>query len=183
VTGEQWEVAMAEVYSEYVGLTAEASALIERHRQTPIESKSEILVRVLLGLNGRTASAVPAGFLDLGQGAWLRVGEKPVLFLSEEAKRKGQPDAVAEVRKDGFYMDGKRIERSKGSVLQPAMKMIQERKKHRNDKGEIISLSAWRQWHVVRDGRLLSMVELKDPALAHKRGRAANAITLEELGL
>lgn len=183
---------MIENYSEYAGLTTEASALIERHRQSPIESKSQILVRVLSGANGQPAMAgVNGDYLDLGQGVRLRAGERPVLFLSEEAKRKGQPDAVAEVRSDGFYLDGKRIEPSKGSVLQPAMKIVQERKKHRNADGDIISLSAWRQWHVVRDGKMFSMVELKDPALARKRGRltAAQAtallkdLTLKDLGL
>jgi hypothetical protein len=109
--------------------------------------------------------------LDLGQGAQLRIGEKPILFLSEEAKRANRPDAEAVIRSDGFYLDGKRIEPSKGSVLQPAMKLIQERKGHRNAKGELISLSAWRQWHVVRDGKLVSMLELKNPALAHRRKR------------
>jgi hypothetical protein len=177
---------MTETYSEYVGLTAEASFLVERRRESPFESKSQILVRVLSNPNGPAMSPKPepSPDLDLGQGARLRVSERPILFLSEEAKRKGRPDAVAEVRADGFYLEGKRIEPSKGSVLQPAMKIVQERKNHRNADGQIISLSAWRQWHVLRDGKLLSMVELKDPALARKRGRAAPPdITLEDLGL
>jgi hypothetical protein len=174
---------MTETYAEYPGLTAEAVALIEQHRRSPFESKSQILVRVLSDPNGRATARVPDPDLDLGQGARLRVGERPVLFLSEEAKRKGQPDAVAEVRADGFYLEGKRIEPSKGSVLQPAMKIVQERENHRNANGEIISLSAWRQWHVLREGKLFSIVELKDPALARKRGRitAAQAVTLEDI--
>jgi hypothetical protein len=172
---------MAENYSEFAGLTAEAAALIERHRQSPIESKSQILVRVLSGANGKPTANTNPGYLDLGQGVYLRVGEQPVLFLSEEAKRQRKPDAVAEVRSDGFYMDGKRIAPSKGSVLQPAMKIVQERKKHRNSDGEIISLSSWRQWHVVREGKLLRMDELKDPALARKRGRAAPNMQLPPL--
>ena len=122
------------------------------------------------------------GFLDLGQGAHLRVGEKPVLFLSEAAKRSGQPDAVAEVRAEGFYLNGRKIEPSHGSVLQPAMKIVQKRKNHRNSKGELISLSAWRQWHVVRDNNLIPIFELKDQKLARKRGRTTT-LTTEELGL
>jgi hypothetical protein len=62
------------------------------------------------------------------------------------------------------------------------MRLVQERKGHRNAKSEIISLSAWRQWHVVRDGRLFSMFELKDPTLARKRTLGVE-ITLADLGL
>jgi hypothetical protein len=173
------------MYAEYVGLTPEAIALTEEFRLSPKESKSDILVRVLSPLvsNG---SAGPS-YLDLGQGARLSVGERPVLFLSEDSRRQGNPDAVAEVRNDGFYLDGRKVVPSRGNPLQPAMQLVQERKRHRNSRGELISLSAWRQWHVVRDGRLLSMLELKDPRLAHKRGRRisklASHLTLKELGL
>ncbi len=172
---------MAAVFAEYIGFSAEASALIEQFRQSPIESKSDILVRVLSGLKGQTAHVDSTEFFDLGQGARLRIGEKPMLFLTEEAKRGRQPDASAEIRKNGFYLDGKKILASRGNPLQPAMKLVQERKNHRNDKGELISLSAWRQWHVVRDGKLVSMLELKDPALAHRRGRITHVLTPEDI--
>jgi hypothetical protein len=116
----------------------------------------------------------------------LHVGEKPILFLSQAAKRSRTPDAVAEVKADGFYLDGKKVRARKGNPLQSAMKLIQERRNHRNHKGELISLSAWRQWHVVRDGKLCSILELKDPNLAHRRGRllvTSTNRTLEQLGL
>ncbi|WP_156964499.1 hypothetical protein [Methylocapsa aurea] len=168
------------MYVEYAGLTHEAATLLERFRQAPDETKSDILVRVLSPL------LVPVkvsdfSVLDLGQGVLLHAGERPMLFLSDGSKRKRKPDAVAEIREAGFYLDGKRIEPSKGSVLQPAMRIVQEAKNHRNDKGEIISLSAWRQWHVIREGRLFSMLDLKDPALARRRG--VRELTLEDLGL
>lgn len=159
------------MYSEFVGLTPQAVALIERYRLSRDESQSDIIVRVMSSLAQPEPAKRQTEFLDLGQGATLRVGERPILFLSEDGKRRGRPDAVAEVRADGFYLDGQRIEPSKGSVLQPAMKLVQHRKNHRNHQGELISLSAWRQWHVIRDGKMLSMLELKDPALARKRGR------------
>jgi hypothetical protein len=66
------------------------------------------------------------------------------------------------------------------------MKLVQERKHHRNAEGELISLSAWRQWFVIRAGKLVSMLELKDPLLARTRGRqVANPedITPEDLRL
>ena len=110
-------------------------------------------------------------YLDLGQGARLKIGEIVTLFLSEESKRKRQPEATAEVHADGLHLNGKRVSPSKGSYLQPAMLAIQVKRSHRNEKGEIISLSAWRQWHVERGGKLVPIFELKDPALAHKRSR------------
>jgi hypothetical protein len=170
---------------EFVGLTHEESTLVEHFRRSPNETKANIIVRVLSSLtapsNRSPVRLSEPEFFDLGQGARLRVGEKLVLYLSEQAKRRNRPDAIAEVRPDGLFMDGRKINPSNGSVLQPAMRLVQEQKDHRNQKGEIISLSAWRQWHVVRDGKLLSMLELKDPALARKRGRAT--ITLKDLGL
>lgn len=169
------------MYAEFVGLTPEAVTLVERLRLSAQESKSDILVRVLSALLAPKEKSDDV--LQLGQGAFLRVGEQPMLFLSEAAKRLRKPDAIAEVRSDGLYLDGVRIKPSKGSVLQPAMKLVQERKGHRNADGALISLSAWRQWHVIRDGDLLSMVDLKDPALAHRRGRAVPELTLRDLGL
>jgi hypothetical protein len=157
------------MYAEYVGFTPEAVTLVEQFRLSPNESKCDILVRVLSPLIRRESKQQT--YLDLGQGARLCVGERPVLFLSEDAKKSGKPDAVAEVRSDGFYMDGRKIEPSRGNPLQPALKIVQQRIGHRNNKGELISLSAWRQWHVIRDGKLNSILELKDPQLARKRGR------------
>jgi hypothetical protein len=113
------------------------------------------------------------------------VGEKPLLFLFEENKKRNEPNAVAEVKEDGFYLKGKKIPPSRGSVIQPAMQMIQEELKHRNKDGQLVSRSAWRQWYVVRDGKLVSLFELKDPAKAKKRGRVVESTTksLEELDL
>lgn len=35
---------------------------------------------------------------------------------------------------------------------------------------KVVSLNAWLKWHVLRDDRLVPLYELKDPALARKRG-------------
>ena len=176
---------MPNVIVEYAGLTQEAATLIEGFRTSPGESKSDILVRVLRpGSDG--SKSPPVGGIDLGQGVVLPVGEKLYLYLSEDAKRSRKANAVAEVMADGFYLSGKKIEPSHGSVLQPAMKQIQEKIGHRNERGEIISLSAWRQWHVLRDGNLVPVFELKAPNLARKRGRVWSNRTdksLKELGL
>lgn len=171
------------MYAEYVGLTAEAITLIEERRRSPGESRSEIIIRALAAPTLVQAEAQQRGHrkrMELGQGAYLLVGEKPVLFLTEEAKRTNKPDAIAEIRSENeFYMNGEEIEPSRGSVLQPAMRRIQEARNHRNEKGDIVSLSAWRQWHVERDGKMVSLFELKDPELARRRVRSI--FTLDDL--
>ena len=177
---------MSDAIVEYAGLTKQAASLVERHRKSSNETKSDILVRILSAPGAPTEQVSPNHpNFDLGQGANLRVGEKVFLFLSEEAKKARRAHAIADVKSDGFYLLGSKIEPSKGSVLQPAMHLIQEKLGHRNERGEIISLSAWRQWNVERGGKLVPVLELKDPALARKRGRAVSHIsdkTAEELG-
>ena len=169
---------------EYVGLTQEATTLIESFRSATTESKSDIIVRVLSAIhNQKIAPANNQEVFDLGQGAYLKLGETITLYLSEESKRLRHPDATAEVRRDGIYMNGKRVRPSKGSPLQAGMRAVQEKRNHRNEKGEFISLSAWRQWHVERNGQIMPIFELKDPALAHKRGRIKSELTLQDLGL
>jgi hypothetical protein len=178
-------------YSEFIGLSPRAASLIEAHRLSPDETKDEILIRVLSALprnwpsqKGPSMSGGAATMLDLGQGARVAVGEKLYLFLSEEAKKANKPDGIADVRTNGLAIDGKLIPASKTSYIHPAMVEVQKKKHHRNAKGEIISLSAWRQWYVLRENRLVRLNELKDPALARTRGRILrDSITLESLGL
>ena len=110
-----------------------------------------------------------SGGLDLGQGVILNMGQKLYLFLTEEERENRAPAAEAIVESDGLYMNGKRIEPSRGSVLQPAMKIIQEQRDHRNSRGEIVSLSAWRQWCVMQDDQFVRIFDLKDPSLALRR--------------
>jgi hypothetical protein len=180
------------MYAEFIGITQEVSKLIERQRSNPDETKSDILVRVLRDLdNGsevlsRTRESGPeAGYaeFDLGQGAKLRIGERIYLFLAEGSKKRNKPDGIAEIRKDGIYLHGQKVTPSRGSSIQPAMRLVQEKMNHRNQKGELISLSAWRQWHVHRNGKLMPLIELKDPVRAHRRGRDIPILTLEDLGL
>lgn len=171
---------------EYIGLTHEGSTLVERFRQNPAETKSDIIMRVLSAQSAPQHIDSAHEFLNLGQGAKVRVGEKLVLFLSSDAKRRNKPDAIAEARSDGLFMDGVKFEGSRDgdSPLTPAMRTAQERKNHRNDKGAIISLSCFRQWYVIRGGKLVRVDELKAPESARRRGRAISTDrTAEELGL
>jgi hypothetical protein len=145
--------------TKYVGLTAEASALIESRRSRPDQAEWEIIVDALKPVTGPSKES-----LNLGQGVVLSAGQTLYLFLSEGSKRARKPDGTAEVRVDGLYVDGQKIEPSRGSPLQPAMQIFQERSKH------VVSLSSWRQWHVLREKRFIPLVELKDPAQARRRG-------------
>ena len=175
---------MAE-FVEYIGFRREDSTLVERFRRDASETKIDIITRVLASLLP-SEDAREVEFIDVGQGAKVRVGERVLLFLPGSVKRAADPDAVAEARRDGLYMEGTKIEATRGSQLHAAMRVVQGRKGHRNEKGEIVQLSAFRQWHVVREGKLVPVLELKDPALAHRRGRTlatSTHLSAEDLDL
>lgn len=121
--------------------------------------------------------------LDLGQGVRVKPGERLYLFLDKGSEEARVPQGLAEVKPDGLYVEGRRVEPSHGSVIQPAMRHFQEKLGHRNAKGDFISLSAYRQWFVKRGDRLVALESLKDPRLARTRRRGVSAITLEDLGL
>ena len=158
-------------FVEFAGLTREAALLIEGRRLSPSETKSDIIVRVLSLSHQPEPTKTIEPTLDLGQGVRLKVGEVIYLFLSEQSKRLRHPEGQAEVRADGLYVNGKRVKPSRGSAHHTAMKQVQEKRNHRNEKGELISLSAWRQWHVEREGNMISLDALKSPDLAHRRSR------------
>ncbi|WP_442577832.1 hypothetical protein ACSBOB_20000 [Mesorhizobium sp. ASY16-5R] len=173
-----------ESYVEFAGLTAEAVRLIEGLRRSPDDTKSQILVRSLTPLQKAPAPAASsAKLIDYKEGIRLPVGEKLYLFLAEADKNEGKPDAEGEIRADGFYMDGKLVPPRKGRPFQPAMEKVQNRKKHFSKKnGGVVSLSSIRQWCVKRDGRFVTLEELKDPDLKRTRGPKLN-LTLEDLNL
>lgn len=176
-------------YSEFVGISPRTASLIEKYRKSPDETKDTIITRIFM-LAAQKAADSPAvstaskgeEHLDLGQGASVSVGEKLYLFLSEKAKNTNKPDGVGEVRRNGIVIDGKLIPPSRNSFIHPAMVEVQEKLGHRNDKGEIISLSAWRQWYVIRKGSLVRLDSLKDTRLARTRRRGGRPVaTLEDL--
>ncbi len=172
------------MFSEFVGVTQEVASLIESHRSNVKETKSDILLRLLRPAEQKSSNDTP-GTLQLGQGAELKVGEDIFLFLSKSAKKANAPDGVATVRSDGIYIEGQRVSPSRGSIIHPAMQFFQNRKGHRNSDGAFVSLSAWRQWHVIRNEKLIPLDELKEPSLARKRGRPiiTTEMLLEELDL
>lgn len=170
------------MYAEYVGLTPEVVALIEHLRLSPNESKSEILERVLAPVVADLDND-PTILVKIGNGVTLRVGERPVLFLTDDAVDANKPDAVAVVRRDGLYVDGRRITLPEASLLQGAMELVQIRKNHRTDNGELVSLNAWRQWHVIRYGRLVSLLEIKEAASSRDRVPVVSDVAIADAGL
>jgi hypothetical protein len=112
--------------------------------------------------------------------------ERKYICFCHNRKKLQKPDSEAEVKDDGIYLFGKKVKPSKGSILQPAMRLIQEAKNHRNPEGLIVSLNAYRQWHVIRQERFVPIYDLKDPDLARKRGGSASfisSLSLEDLGI
>lgn len=160
-------------FVEFAGLPQEAASLGEGRRLSPSETKSDIIVRVLSSNYPPERPKAVEPTLDLGQGVHLKVGETIHLFFSEQSKRLRHSEGQAEVRADGLYMNGKRVKPSRGSAHHAAMKQVQEKRNHRNEKGDLISLSAWRQWHVERAGRMVPPDTLKSPDLAHRRSRTS----------
>ncbi len=69
-----------------------------------------------------------------------------------------------------------KIEPSRGSLLKPAM-LVCQRFAHRR----MVSMSPWRQWHVLRENQFIPLVELKDsrqaPLVLSALGRRARALT------
>lgn len=173
------------MYCKFVGLTQEVAALIETRRKSPEQSENDIMLEVLRP----SATPVPTATetFDLGQGVTVHVGEKLMLFLDEQAKKSRKPHGVADVRRDGIYVDGQKVQASRGSVITPAMRIFQERLRHRNALKEIISLNAFIKWHVIRDGQIVNLMELKDPSKTRKRGRGMTSEEadqfLKDLGL
>jgi hypothetical protein len=156
------------IYDEYVGLTQHVSGLVERHRSSPLETKCDILARILANIPLQPPTTPPQNrqTIDLGQGVQAFVGETLYLFLH---KRQSEPDATADVRADGIYIYGEKVTPSKGSLIHPAMKRAQRHLRHLNSQGQLVSLSAYRQWYAERNGKLVKLDDLKDPNKARKR--------------
>lgn len=168
------------MFSEYVGLSQDVASLIEAHRTDSSETKNDVLRRIL-PRSRRVDEPNDKPFLDFSQGIQLPAGERLYLYLSKPNSIDQKPDGLAEVRADGLYLEGKKVTPSHGSVLAPAMQQIQRRLGHLNSKGDPISLSAFRQWHVVRDGQLVALDQLKDPDQRRTRTPKASKVDVEAL--
>lgn len=171
------------MFSEYVGLTQDVASFIEGKRLSPLETKSAILKRILIATEMVPEEAHKSADreFDFGQGVRIAAGETLYLYLSKPNSVNQKPDAMAEVREDGLYLDEVRVEPSHNSVIAPAMQMVQRKLGHLNSEGKTVSLSAYRQWHVVRDGKLVALDQLKSPELRRKRRSKASKVNVEAL--
>jgi hypothetical protein len=153
-------------FVKMVGLTKTTATLIEQLRTSPQQSEDDI---ILMALRRSPPPADQSSPYDLGQGVTVYAGEQMMLFLYEQQKRERRPAGVADVRPDGLYVYGRKVEPSRGSEITPAMQIIQHKVGHRQfDK--LISANAYMKWFVVRGGELIRLHDLKNPALVHRRG-------------
>jgi hypothetical protein len=160
------------MYAKFIGISAETAATIERARIHPEESEDQILARVL-GTKAPTTKSPPPvrRRFKLGFGAWLDEGEQLFFFRSKESYDKGKAEAVAAIIDSAFVLYGAEIQPSRGSYLQPAMQLVQRKLRDFNEQGKLISLDAWKYWHVVRQGKFVPVSTLRDPNLVVRRKR------------
>ncbi|MBS3928185.1 MAG: hypothetical protein KGZ65_07110 [Sphingomonadales bacterium] len=169
------------MFVEYVGLEQDVASEIEARREDRSETKNDILRRLFGGQPMPKSAGKHPPHLDFGQGIKLAVGERLYLFLTKPRGVDQKPDGLAEVRADGLYLEGNKVDPSKGSSLAPAMHVIQARLNHRNSKGELVPLSAFQKWYVVRDGKLVPLDQLKDPKLRRRRQPKASTVDVKAL--
>ncbi len=162
---------------KFVGLTARAAQAIEARRRSSHESESDIIEREWAEpiVFEKPASKETHGALDVGQGIRLDVGETIHLFLSKPDGRTVRPVGSALVRQSGLEVEGNLFGQHRGSYVQKPMQFYQERHEHRRPDGTLISLSAYKHWHAVRDGKLVSLNDLKDPSKARRRRASADS--------
>ena len=171
-------------FVKFVGLTQEAAEAIERKRQRADESESEIVARELGSRSTPSGPVNGAGppTLDFGQGIKLPMGQELYLFLSKTDAQSGRIAATGKVRAAGVEVGGRLFERHRGSYLQRPMKLVQERLNHRNAAGELLSLSAYQQWHVKKNGEFVPLDDLKDEKLRRRR-RPTLDLSLDDIDL
>jgi hypothetical protein len=63
------------------------------------------------------------------------------------------------------------------------MEFVQIRRNHRTVAGELVSLNPWRQWHVIRYGRLVPLIEIKEAASSRDREPVVSDVTIADAGL
>lgn len=173
--------------TKFVGLTAEAALAVELHRQSAKETESDIISRVMGSQNkasaGEEATVKPSGEpkLDIGQGISLVVGETLYLFLSKSDALRNRPAKAARVTPAGIELDGRLFSPERGSYVHKPMRYVQEQLGHTGANGQPTSLSAYRQWHAMRDDKMVSLESLKDPEKARRRRSNLTSISAEEL--
>jgi hypothetical protein len=107
---------------------------------------------------------------NLGNDVWLAEGEQLFCFRWKSSLEAGKPEGVAVARGGGLFIDGVPVRRSKGSLLQPALRLVQQKIGDVSPTaGGPISLDAWKYWYVKRDDNFVQVHQLRDPALISRR--------------
>jgi hypothetical protein len=167
-----------------VRIGRETAALIERFRDSLFQSDEEVIQAALTRLaekNPKTPAepTTVAGSdtvgCDLGQGAVLAEGEAIYLFRYRTSKESGRFEGVATARGGKLFMGDVEVMPSRGSLVQPALQMVQRRL---NDvspsRGGFVVLDAWDYWYVRRQGRYVRVGDLRDPGLIQRRRKRRN---------
>jgi len=163
-----------------VRLSRETVALIERFRENLFQSEDEIVHAALSRLSRRrpagsrekTEAASAMAGCDLGQGVVLADGETLYFFRYRSSLDAGRFEGTAAARGGKLFIGDAEVRPSRGSLVQPALQMIQGRL---NDisptRGGFTVLDAWEYWYVKRSGRYVRVGDLRDPARIQRRRR------------
>ena len=174
---------------KYVALDSAAAAVIERFREGPLEHEYEIIQRM-----GRKAAGsksgpqvdgpdvLPGTGCDIGDGVILENGEKMYCFRYKGSLLAKKPEGIAIVKARSLYIDGQRIEPSKGSLVQPALQFVQKKLNDLSPTGDgFVSLNAWEHWYVQRVGRLVMVGSLRTPNRVGRRTRKRPELTVDDI--
>lgn len=90
----------------------------------------------------------------LGSDVWLEEDDQLFCFRRRSSLESASPEAVAVARGGQLYVDGVAIQPSKGSVLQLALRRVQNKIGDLSPtSGGPTSLDAWKYWYVRQEGR------------------------------
>lgn len=146
-----------------VNLNATTIQLLEGRRLSKEESIDQILQRILSPTPKSPAPTAPEKSFNLGKGVWLSEGEEMFMFRAKASRDQQKPEAVAKVVDGKLMLFDQPVMMSKGSYVQPALRRVQIALQDKNPYGEYISLDAWSYWYVARNGKLVTVGELRDP--------------------
>ncbi len=161
-----------------VEISTKTAALIEGFRDNLFQSEDDIIGAALERLRetetreGRIEpfeTAAGKTGCDLGMGVVLAEGEKLYLFRYKASLGSLEPDGTATARGGRLYVEGEEVAPSKGSLVQPALRLLHRRR--RIGGAPAIPHKAWEQWHVHRDGRFVPVADLRTPESISRRDR------------
>ncbi len=172
------------MFAKYVGITNETATLIEYFRENPGQSEDDIIRKSLgklreidrlwgrkeeTGVDSVRTDNAEFG-CDLGMGAVLRNKEGIFCFRYKSSMEARKPEGVAIARDGKLFIDGQEVHRSRGSLVQPALQLIQRKIKDvSKTTGDLTSLDAWEYWYVEREGKFVPVGHLRKPNEIRRR--------------